>query len=208
MNPLTPPNLVTLLRIALIPGLVICSVEAREVPALRWVALCVLLVSLASDVLDGWLARRRGQTSPLGAFLDPLADKLLFTALFICLALPIWPSASGLPGRLLPLWAAVVVISRDLYISLGALIVFMAAGGVQVHPSRCGKLATVVFAALGVAALAGLPFLLKESLMWASAALAWVTWIQYTTDGMRQLASARPPMDDSPRVRAPGEEAP
>ena len=205
MNPLTPPNLVTLLRIALIPGLVICCVQAREEPMLRWAALAILLGSLASDLLDGWLARRRGQVSALGAFLDPLADKLLFTALYICLALPIWPSETGELRRLLPLWMAVVVISRDLYISLGALVVFMAAGGVRVHPSRCGKAAAVSISALGVAALAGLPLPLQHALMGVSTALAAVTWGQYTADGMRQLTASRPPMDESPRVRLPGE---
>ena len=205
MSPLTPPNLVTLLRIAMIPGLVICSVEARGNPALRWVALAILLLSLASDVLDGWLARRRGQVSPLGAFLDPVADKLLFTALFICLSLPIWPSEDGTPVRLLPLWAAVVVISRDLYISLGALVVFMAAGGMQVRPSRCGKAAAVAFAALGVAALAGISAVVRDALIWASTGLAGITWVQYTAEGMRQMAAARPPVDSAPRVRLPEE---
>ena len=186
------PNLITLLRIALIPVLVVCAVQCREVPGLRWAALGILLASLASDVLDGWLARRRGLTSPLGAFLDPLADKLLFTAVFVCLARPLWPDAAGVPQRLLPLWVAVIVISRDLYIALGSLVVFMVCGGLRVSPSRLGKLTTVVFAATAVSALAGLPFLVRDAAIWASAALAAVTWVQYSVDGMRQLTAAMP----------------
>lgn len=187
------PNRITLLRIAMIPGLVICAVQAREVPALRWLALGILLASLAGDVLDGWLARRRGETTPLGAFLDPLADKLLFTTLFVCLVLPLWPApAGGAPQRLLPLWVAVVTTSRDLYISLGALVVFMATGDLNIRPSRCGKATTAAFAALGVAALAkGIPLALLAVLVWTAVALAGVTWIQYTFDGMRQMAQAQ-----------------
>ena len=193
------PNRITLLRIAMIPVLVICAVQAREVPPLRWLALGILLASLASDVLDGWLARRRGETSRLGAFLDPLADKLLFTTLFVCLALPLWPGPAGAPPqRLLPLWVAVVAISRDLYISLGALVVFMATGGLHIRPSRCGKAATAAFAALGVAALAtGVPPALLQALIWAVVVLAGITWIQYTLDGMRQLTHSHPPLSPS-----------
>ncbi len=191
--PLNLPNRITLLRIAMIPVLVLCAVQARELPALRWLALGILLASLASDALDGWLARRRGETSRLGAFLDPLADKLLFTTLFVCLVLPLWPDPAGAPPRrLLPLWVAVVTISRDLYISLGALVVFMATGGLHIRPSRCGKAATAAFAALGVAALAqGVPPAFLDVLVWAAVALAGVTWVQYTRDGMQQLAQAQ-----------------
>ncbi len=194
---MTTPNLITLLRISLIPGLVVCAAQARETPSLRWVTLGILLASLASDILDGWVARRRGQVTRLGAVLDPLADKLLFSTLFVCLALPLWP------GRLLPAWVVILAISRDLYISLGILLIYMITGGVRVKPSRWGKAATAAFAALGISALAGFPEAVTKTLAWISSALIGVTWIQYTLDGMRQFVSEPSYQDRERSLRSP-----
>ncbi len=191
------PNRITLLRIALVPALAACAVQAGEAPRLRWAALGILLVSLASDVLDGWWARRRNLTSRLGAVLDPLADKLLFSTLFVCLALPLWP------GRLLAPWVAVLTIGRDLYISLGILVVYMVTGGVQVRPTRSGKAATAAFAALGISALAGLPAPVTLAATGAALALSAVTWIQYTAEGMRQLSSIASDQDRELPMRSP-----
>ena len=101
-------NWLTLLRILLIPVFVSLLVYRQRGPALA-----VFLAAAVTDLLDGYVARRRGSQSRLGAFLDPLADKLLLMASFVTLT---WLKA-------LPFWIAAVVISRDLILAIGALAI-------------------------------------------------------------------------------------
>src|SRR6056297_586132 len=98
------PNALTLLRIFLVPGLLIAIIYDSH-----GIALSILVLAGLTDVLDGFLARRLNQKTRLGAFLDPLADKLLMTVSFIALAV----------RGLLPAWLAVLVVSRDFYLSVG-----------------------------------------------------------------------------------------
>ena len=120
-------NWLTLLRILLIPVFVTLLVYEQRGPALA-----VFLAAALTDSLDGWVARQRGSQSRLGAFLDPLADKLLLVSSFVTLT---WL-------RALPFWIAAVVISRDVILMVGALAIHMAGGRITPRPSRVGKLAT------------------------------------------------------------------
>ncbi len=126
------PNALTLLRIALIPVFVV--IFYLPVPWAR--TLCALVFGLASltDWLDGWLARRWGQTSPLGAFLDPVADKLMVAIVLVLLV-------QAEPHVLLALPAA-VIIGREITVS--ALREWMAEIGARgkVAVSMAGKLKT------------------------------------------------------------------
>ena len=95
------PNALTLLRIFLVPFLVVVLLtkfEGREI-----VALAIFLTATATDFLDGWLARRRGEITTLGTLLDPIADKLLISAAFISLV----------EVGLAPAWMVVVVVGRE-----------------------------------------------------------------------------------------------
>ncbi|MEJ2700058.1 MAG: CDP-alcohol phosphatidyltransferase family protein, partial [Desulfuromonadales bacterium] len=101
---MTLPNALTLLRILMVPALLIAVIYNRTA-----IALVLFLIAAATDLLDGFLARRLGQKTVLGTYLDPLADKLLMAVCFISLAVV----------RLLPAWLAVLAVSKDLFVSLG-----------------------------------------------------------------------------------------
>lgn len=134
MRTLTTANQLTLLRMLLIPAFVILLVYEQA----GW-ALAVFVIAGVTDGLDGWFARRGQQTS-LGAFLDPMADKLLLVTTFVVLTIP----GIGLINRI-PLWLTILVISRDVVIVLTVAIVTIAVGRRQFRPSIYGKAATVVY---------------------------------------------------------------
>jgi cardiolipin synthase len=120
------PNLLTTLRLLLLPVFLTLLVYRRPEPALA-----VLLLAALSDALDGLLARWLDQRTAIGSFLDPLADKLLSVSGFVTLAL-IGP---------IPAWFVIVVISRDVLISLGALVLYLHDGRLEIAPSLTGKAA-------------------------------------------------------------------
>ncbi len=134
MKTLTTANQLTLLRMLLIPAFVILLVYEHE----GW-ALGIFALAGVTDGLDGWFARRGQQTS-LGAFLDPMADKLLLVTTFIVLTIP----GIGLANRI-PLWLTILVISRDVVIVLTVAIVTVAVGRRQFRPSIYGKAATAIY---------------------------------------------------------------
>ena len=126
---MTWPNLLSALRIALVPVFIIAMVEGRP----GW-ALALFGVAGLTDLLDGYLARFYQQQSVLGAYLDPAADKLLLTAAFILLS---WPGVHQ--GLLIPIWATVLVITRDVLIVTVALIVRLVLGIKEFPPSSISK---------------------------------------------------------------------
>jgi cardiolipin synthase len=140
---LTLANQLTLLRIVLVPALVILVLYGR----VGW-ALLTLLAAGITDLLDGLIARRAGQKTTLGAWLDPMADKLLLVSAFIVLTVP----DSGLRIRL-PVWLTILVISRDLAIVLTVAVVNLAIGRRTFVPSLLGKTATGVYIATCMAVL-------------------------------------------------------
>jgi cardiolipin synthase len=132
---LTLANQLTILRIMLIPAFVLLVVYGY----LGW-ALIVFLTAGVTDALDGLIARRAGQRTSLGAWLDPMADKLLLVTTFVVLTVPGVPLTNHLP-----LWLTVLVITRDVVIVGVVAIVTLAAGPRNFHPSMLGKLATATF---------------------------------------------------------------
>jgi len=130
---LTFANQITILRIVLIPAFVLLVVYGR-----LGEALLVFMTAGATDALDGLIARRAGQRTSLGAWLDPMADKLLLVTTFIVLTLP----AIDLTNHL-PLWLTIIVISRDVVIVGVVAIVNLAVGPRTFRPSLLGKATTV-----------------------------------------------------------------
>ncbi len=126
MSAVNLPNLLTTLRLLLLPLFLTLLVYRRPGPALA-----VLVLAALSDALDGLLARWLDQKTAIGSFLDPLADKLLSVSGFVTLAL-IGP---------IPAWFVIVVISRDVLISLGALVLYLHDGRLEIAPSLTGKAA-------------------------------------------------------------------
>jgi cardiolipin synthase len=129
----TLANQLTLLRICLVPALVILVVYGY----FGW-ALAVFFVAAVTDALDGLVARLRHERTHLGTILDPLADKLLTTALLITLSLP----SPELAVRIPP-WIAILSIGRDSGILLAALVFQLAGTKRGFPPSFLGKATTV-----------------------------------------------------------------
>jgi cardiolipin synthase len=143
MNQLTAANLLTLLRMVLIPPFAILLVYGHR----GW-ALLVFLSAGITDLFDGLIARRTGQKTTLGAWLDPMADKLLLVTMFIMLTLPGIGSANPLP-----LWFTILVLSRDIAIVLTVAVVNLAIGPRTFRPSIFGKIATATYIVTGVVTL-------------------------------------------------------
>src|SRR4051812_41195132 len=127
----------------LIPAFVILVLYGH----LGW-ALVVFVTAGITDALDGLIARRTGQRTSLGAWLDPMADKLLLVTTFVVLTVP----GLGLSNRL-PIWLTVIIISRDVVIVLTVTIVNLAIGPRTFRPSVFGKAATATSIATAVVAM-------------------------------------------------------
>jgi cardiolipin synthase len=139
---LTAANQLTLLRLLLVPVFALCMLYGRP----GW-ALVVFVVAGVTDALDGLIARRTGPTT-LGAWLDPMADKLLLATMFVMLTIP----GLGLVARI-PLWLTVLVISRDVAIILTVAIFNLAVARRTFRPSPLGKVATATYIVTGVVTL-------------------------------------------------------
>ncbi len=140
---LTAANQLTILRMVLIPAFVILLLYGYR----GWALLAFLTAGL-TDMFDGLIARLTRQKTTLGAWLDPMADKLLLVTMFVVLTLPDIGSANRLP-----LWFTVLVISRDVAIVLTVAVINLAVGPRTFRPSIFGKIATATYVLTGVAAL-------------------------------------------------------
>jgi cardiolipin synthase len=130
----TIPNLLSLLRMGLVPLFIITVVNSD------WrKALLIFLVAGITDALDGFIARFWNQKSLLGSYLDPIADKLLLTSAYVVLSIP------GLNrGAEIPLWITILVIARDVLIVIMALVLYLAAGIRTFPPSILSKINTAL----------------------------------------------------------------
>jgi cardiolipin synthase len=120
------PNIITLVRIILIPVLVTALIYRRYDYALG-----LFVFASLTDMLDGLLARITDQKTKLGAFLDPLADKALLLTSFILFSVYGW----------IPKWLTITVISRDLIVTLGWLLLYLTSHITRVAPTIIGKAA-------------------------------------------------------------------
>ena len=135
MRYLTLANQITILRIMLIPAFVLLIVYGH-----LGAALAVFLLAGITDALDGLIARLTSHPTSLGAWLDPMADKLLLVTTFVVLTLP----QISLTNHV-PIWLTVLVISRDIVIVAVVAIVNLAVGPRTFRPSLLGKAATATF---------------------------------------------------------------
>jgi len=140
---LTTANQLTILRMLLIPAFVILLLYGHQ----GW-ALITFMVAGLTDLLDGLMARLAGEKTTLGAWLDPMADKLLLVTMFVVLTLPGIGSANQLP-----VWFTILVISRDVAIVATVAVVNLAVGRRTFRPSIFGKIATATYILTGVVTL-------------------------------------------------------
>lgn len=125
--PLNVPNSLTVLRILLVPVFVGFLVYERY-----HAALLTLLIAALTDGLDGTIARMANQRTIIGAYLDPLADKLLLMSAFLSLA----------ALHLIPVWGVILVVSRDAILLAGTLVAHVTDSPVDVSPTVLGKATT------------------------------------------------------------------
>ncbi len=181
------PNGITFVRIALVPAWLALAFAARAVALgggapRTWPLVAVLLVLGASDVLDGWIARRFGLATNLGATLDAVADKLAQVATVTFL---VWfPSSAFTP---LPIWLWFALLLRDVLLGIGWLLVWRKHGEVKNEHRWHGKLSSLLLFAVIVAATAGALPLAVTVISALSVALVAPSTAHYLRVGWRQL---------------------
>jgi cardiolipin synthase len=180
---LTPANGITAVRAILVPFIIVALVneEYRQ-------ALWFTLIAGASDAIDGVVARWFGQKSWLGAYLDPLADKLLIIGLFVTLTVQ---------GEL-PLWLVALALARDTAIVV-TVAAFRRAKGIalRMRPLFISKVNTFVQIALILVVLADLARVWplsaeREYMVWLAAATTVGSWVAYFIEGLRALRERQP----------------
>ncbi len=165
------------------------SLNARN--AMRYVSIIIFLAMAVSDVIDGYLARRKKQITKLGAFLDPLADKLLMT----CACLLLASQRGHVEDFLLPPTVVVLIIGKDLFLLIGFSIVYLITSQIRIAPVFIGKLAT----ALQLSMVAGILIAPEVSgvlpgwdwflwiLWWSAAGTAILATLIYIRNGSRYI---------------------
>jgi len=135
-------NKITICRLLLVPVFAALVLNYKELPGgerefLRHLAFLIFVLAALSDAVDGFIARAFKQQTRLGSILDPLADKLLLVTAVVLLSL-------NIPGLdQLPIYFPVLVISRDLFLIVGSLMVHLTTGHLRVVPNLFGKATTV-----------------------------------------------------------------
>jgi cardiolipin synthase len=167
---LSPPNLVTLIRLVLTPFL-LAAILRRQ----HFRALVIFAAAAATDAVDGALARGFGWSTPVGAYLDPIADKVLLSGVYLALALT---------GDI-PIWLVGVIFGRDLMILAGSGVVLLCTRLRRFPPSAWGKACTFVQILTAVAWMArnvthsGVVETLARALLWPTAAITLWSGIHY-----------------------------
>ncbi len=185
---LTFANKVTVGRILIVPFFIaaVMYVSPRY-EFFRWLALGLFLVAIVSDIIDGYIARTRGQKTKAGAILDPLADKMLLISAFICLYI----KRGYFQDIHFPLWFVVAIISRDIMLLIGSAIIQLTTGKLEIEANRSGKLTTFlqIICVLGV--LLQLKF---TSVFWYVALVAtFVSGVIYLKEGIKIINESSVP---------------
>ncbi|MGR3179425.1 MAG: CDP-alcohol phosphatidyltransferase family protein [Candidatus Anammoxibacter sp.] len=132
------PNILSLSRIFCVPLIAFCVIRFNEYNNYRYVALFTMFCAGVSDLLDGYFARKRNETTRLGIYLDAIADKLLIISVFILLSLNnLWPEPR------FPVWLLIIVIAKEVVITIGALGITCSTGK-TLKPTIFGKISTAM----------------------------------------------------------------
>ena len=150
---MTFANWLTVGRIFLVPFFVIfLAYYEPGKDGFRLAAFGMFITAAVTDALDGYIARHWDQKSTLGSFLDPLADKLLILAAFLTVYF-----SSSFPLKP-PVWVTIIIVSRDITIIAGLLVIFLSTGQVKMEPNFLGKVTTAFQMATMASILLLLPF--------------------------------------------------
>ena len=174
------PNYITIVRIVLVPFFFSFLIYYNpDRPHFRYLAIILFLFAIATDALDGIIARRFKKQTELGTFLDPFADKLLLLSGFIGIAFS--QSFVSKPA----LWIVITIVFRDLFIICGLLIIFLTVNKIEIRPNMIGKL-TTFFQMLTI--LTVLVDLSHSQWIWFStAAFTIISWVVYIRQGIEYL---------------------
>jgi len=185
---------ITILRILLIIPFVSCMLKINDAEVgdtMRYISIAFFLVMAASDALDGFWACRGRQVTRLGAFLDPMADKLLMT----CACLLLASQRAKVDGFLLPPTVVVLIIGKDLFLLLGFVVVYFTTMQVRIVPISIGKIATALQLSM-VAAILLAPEISRfvpgwiwflRTLWWSAAGTAILATLIYIRTGSRYI---------------------
>jgi cardiolipin synthase len=180
---LTLPNLLTLIRLVLTPFIVQDILYGRPAQALG-----LFLLAAVTDGIDGWLARISDSATQFGAYLDPIADKILMSGIFLALG----------AAQLVPWWFVAIVFGRDLYLLIAVAAILALTKVRKFPPSQWGKLSTFVQIATAVTWMARnlWPVAVLESLaatmLWVCAGFTIWSGLHYTVRGVRTLQTVPP----------------
>ena len=174
------PNLITIARILMVP-VVVWAIASRQMQ----IAFLLFLAAGVSDAVDGFLAKRLGMASELGAHLDPLADKALIVSIYVSLGIT----------EAIPRWIVILVVSRDILIIGGVMLAWFLGRPMTVKPLLVSKLNTaaqIVFACVVLGALAfgfEAPAVQigQAGLMWLVAALTLISVGFYVREWWRHM---------------------
>ncbi len=189
------PNRITITRIVLVFPLVICLLNLNGGwQPMRHLAFALFVVMALSDGIDGYLARKLKEETPLGRFLDPVADKLLTTCAVIILSI----DSTAVPGFHLPNWVPVIAIGKDLLTVVGFFLIFAVTGQFFVKPRILGKACTMVQSWMIALVLIApdLPIFMQRLtpvLWWVASGLAVVAYVDYLRIGNRFAATHHKP---------------
>ena len=191
-------NRITIFRILLIAPFVSLMLKTNDVAlrdgaqnAMRYVAILTFSLMAISDGVDGYLARTRNQITKLGAFLDPIADKLLMISACLLLA----SQRGHVRGFMLAPTVVVLIIGKDLFLLIGFTIIYLITSQIHIAPVFVGKLATTLQLLMVAAILIGpevstvLPgwIWLLRALWWSAAGTAILATLIYIRSGSRYI---------------------
>ena len=176
-EPLSIPNLITLGRILMVP-VVVWAIYSGAM----WIAFILFLAAGVSDAVDGFLAKRFGMASELGAYLDPLADKTLIVSIYVTLGIK-----AVIPG-----WLVILVVSRDIMIVGAVMLSWLIGSPVMMKPLLVSKLNTVAQIVFACVVLGSLGFgieahALTTVLMAVVAALTLLSVAAYVREWVRHM---------------------
>jgi CDP-diacylglycerol--glycerol-3-phosphate 3-phosphatidyltransferase len=187
-------NRITIFRILLIIPFVSCMLKLNDAElgnTMRYIAIFIYLFIAVSDGIDGYLARRSRQTTKLGAFLDPTADKLLITSACLLLISP----RGMVEGFPLPSTVVVLIIGKDLFMTIGFLILYFITSQVHIVPITIGKIATALQLSMVAGILLGPEFSIfipgwiwfLRVLWWSAAGTAILATLIYIRNGISYI---------------------
>ena len=185
-------NRITVLRILLIVPFISCMLKINDAEfgsVMRYIAIFVFLFMAISDAVDGYMARRNRQITRLGAFLDPMADKLLITS--ACLLLI--SQRGSVEGFPLPSTVVVLIIGKDVILTIGFVVLYFMTSKIYTAPVFVGKVATTLQSSMVAGILLGPEFSSFLSgwiwflrvLWWSAAGTAILATLIYIRNGIR-----------------------